>query len=285
MFTGTGLEFRMPNVSARQRRPDAGEAAERGRGQQPDPVRVLHLLFREPAHFEEAALSKWTEIGCRSFYAELRSMEDYRQAAAAIRHVSAEFTAVLPRILKPGESKFLHKIAELKPDAVLARNLEELAFFRERHIPVIVDFSLNVINDLAFYQMLDWGAERVTFGWDLNDKQMQNILLHVPVERVEQIVIGRIPLFTMEHCLWQTQFLKSGEPCQKLCRTQPLQIEDRYGALHTVRADIFCRNIVERSEPIATPPLVPHLRIEWDDRISEQKVAEYVKNYQTPKVE
>ena len=186
---------------------------------------MLHLLFREPEHFEEAALSQWTRIGCRSFYAELRSKEDYRQAAMAIRQVSASFTAVLPRILKPGESKFLHKIADLQPDAVLARNLEELAFFRDRHIPVIVDFSLNVINDLAFYQMLDWGAERVTFGWDLNDKQMQNLLRHVPAERVEQVVIGRIPLFTMEHCLWQTQFLKPGEPCQKLCRTQPLQIE------------------------------------------------------------
>ena len=201
-------------------------------------------------------------------------MEDYRQAATAIRNVSAEFTAVLPRILKPGESKFLHKIADLKPDAVLARNLEELAFFRERHIPVIVDFSLNVINDLAFYQMLDWGAERVTFGLDVNEQQMRNLLQHVPPERVEQVVIGRVPLFTMEHCLWQTQFLKPGEPCQKLCREQPLQIEDRYGALHTVRADIFCRNIVERSEPIESQPLAAHLRIEWDDRMNEQRVAE-----------
>ena len=235
---------------------------------------MLHLLFREPAHFDESTLSKWTESGCRSFYAELRSMEHYKQAATVIRNVSATFTAVLPRILKPGESKFLHKIANLQPDAVLARNLEELAFFRDRYVPVIVDFSLNIINDLAFYQMLDWGAERVTFGLDLNEKQMKNLLQYVPPERVEQIVIGRVPLFTMEHCLWQTQFLLPGEPCHKLCRKQPLQIEDRYGALHTVRPDIFCRNIVERSEPIEAPPLVLHRRIEWDDRMEnlDQKV-------------
>ena len=207
------------------------------------------------------------EAGCRSFYAELCSIENYKQAASAIRNVSAEFTAVLPRILKPGESKFLHKIADLQPDAVLARNLEELVFFRDRHVPVIVDFSLNVINDLAFYQMLDWGAERITFGLDVNEEQMRNLLQYVPPERVEQIVVGRIPLFTMEHCLWQTQFLQPDELCHKLCRKQPLQIEDRYGALHTVRSDIFCRNIVERSEPIESLPLVPHLRIEWDDRM------------------
>ena len=228
---------------------------------------MLHVLFREPTYFEEESLSQWSQIGCQSFYAELCSMEDYKKAAAAIRHISAEFVAVLPRIVKPGESKLLPKIADLQPDAVLVRNLEELAFFRERHVPVIVDFSLNVINDLAFYQMLDWGAERITLGLDLNEKQMLNLLQHVPLERVEQIVLGRIPLFTMEHCLWQTQFLQPGESCHKLCRTQPLQIEDRYGALHTVRPDIFCRNIIERSEPMEAQPLVSHRRIEWDDRM------------------
>ena len=239
---------------------------------------MLHLLFREPAHFVNESLAYWTAIGCRSFYAELRSMEDYKQAAVAIRNAAAQFTAVLPRILKPGESKILHKIADLQPDAVLARNLEELAFFRDRRVPVIVDFSLNVINDLAFYQMLDWGAERITFGLDLNETQMQHLLQYVPPERVEQIVVGRIPLFTMEHCLWQTQFLQPGEPCNKICREQPLQIEDRYGALHTVRSDIFCRNIIERSEPLESPPLVPHLRIEWDDRIPnlDRKVRMFV---------
>ena len=228
---------------------------------------MLHILFREPAHFAEATLSQWMEVGCRSFYAELCSMEDYKRAVTAVRSVSAEFVVALPRILKPGESKFLHKVLLLKPDAVLVRNLEELAFFREQQVPVIVDFSLNVVNDLSFYQMLDWGAERITFGLDVNEKQMQHLLQLVPPECVEQIILGRVPLFTMEHCLWRTQFLKPEEPCNKVCRKQPLQIQDRYGALHTVRSDIFCRNIVERSEPLESLPLVSHLRIEWDERI------------------
>ena len=228
---------------------------------------MLHILFREPALFEDETLSQWSALGCRSFYAELCSMEDYKRAASAIRNLSAQFTAVLPRILKPGESKFLHKIADLQPDAVLARNLEELVFFRDRRVPVIVDFSMNIINDIAFTTMLDWGAERVTFGLDMNETQIQHLLTLVPPERVEQIVLGRVPLFTMEHCLWRTQFLKPEQPCQKLCRTQPLQIQDRYGALHTVRSDFFCRNIVERSEPLESPPHVTHQRIEWDERM------------------
>ena len=246
---------------------------------------MLHTLFREPVHFTEEALSKWVETGCRSFYAELCSLADYKKAATAIRKVSAEFVAALPRILKPGESKFLYKIADLQPDAVLARNLEELVFFRERNVPVIVDFSLNVVNDLAFYQMLDWGAERVTFGLDLNEEQTLKLLQHVPRERVEQIVVGRIPLFTMEHCLWKTQFLEPEEPCNKLCRERPLQIEDRYGALHTVRSDFFCRNIVERSEPMEALPLVSHLRIEWDNRIPNLDCKAFAHHSTAAKIE
>ena len=240
---------------------------------------MLHVLFRKSAYFGEESLLKWTEIGCRSFYAELLCMEDYKRAAAAIRSTAAAFVVALPRILKPGESKILQKIADLQPDAVLARNLEELVFFRDRHVPVIIDFSLNVINDLAFHQMLDWGAERVTLGLDMNEKQMRNLLQHVPPERVEQVIVGRVPLFTMKHCLWKTQFLKPDEPCNKMCRNQPLQIEDRYRAVHTVRSDIFCRNIVERSEPLESPPLVSHLRIEWDDRLPnlESKIRMWAK--------
>lgn len=233
------------------------------------PTKILHILFREPAHFNESSLAKWMETGCQSFYAELCSMDDYKKAASAIRNVSAEFVAVLPRIIRSGESKLLNKIADLQPDAVLARNLEEIVFFRDRHVPVIVDFSLNIINDLAFYQMLDWGAERITFGLDLTEEQTQTLLQHVPAERVEQIILGRIPLFTMEHCLWRTQMLQPDEPCHKLCRSKPMQIQDRRGALHTVRSDIFCRNIVERSEPLESLPLVSHLRIEWDDRMQK----------------
>ena len=232
-------------------------------------TKMLHLLFRESAHFTEESLSKWMAIGCQSFYVELCSKEEYKKAAAAIRNVSAEFVAVLPRIVKPGESKLLYKIADMGPDAVLARNLEELLFFRDRQIPVIADFSFNVVNDLSFYQMLDWGAERITFGLDLNEGQMLTLLQHVPAGRVEQIIIGRVPLFTMEHCLWRTQFLHVGAPCNKMCRSVPLHIEDRYGALHTIRSDIFCKNIVDRSEPIESRPLVSHLRIEWDDRMPD----------------
>jgi putative protease len=232
---------------------------------------VQHFLLRDVRLFEnDSFLRQITESGCRSFYAELREMDEFKIAADAVRKLNAEFVAVLPRILKPGESGILKKFADLEPDAVLVRNLEEIAFFRDRNVPMIADFSFNVINDLSFRQLLDWGAERITLGWDLDEKQAEELLQYVPAEKIERIIAGRMPLFTMEHCLWRANLVKPGEPCNQLCRTRPLQIRDRRGAIHPVRSDMFCRNFVENAELIELKtfsPIWQHFRIEWDNAL------------------
>ncbi|MDR3233901.1 MAG: U32 family peptidase [Planctomycetaceae bacterium] len=236
---------------------------------QPLPVetrkQITHILYR---HLPSALVSlpKHFDGGCRSFYGEFCSKEEYKTFAEAIQNAGAEFVAVLPRILKPGESKLLHRLAELQPDAVLARNIEELVFFRNKDIPVIADFSFNVINDLSFRQLLDWGAERITLGFDMNEKQTEYLLRYIPARRIEQIVSGRFPLFTMEHCLWRANFLSENETCNKMCRSVPLDIKDRRGAVHTVRSDYFCRNIIERSGRYDAEPLVEHIRYEYGQR-------------------
>ncbi|MDR3181780.1 MAG: U32 family peptidase, partial [Planctomycetaceae bacterium] len=223
---------------------------------------ILHILYRHlpPAL---ASLPKHLAGGCRSFYGEFCSKEEYAAFAEAVRNTGAEFVAVLPRILKAGEAKLLHRLAELQPDAVLARNIEELVFFRNKNVPVIADFSFNVINDLSFQQLLDWGAERITLGLDLDEQQTETLRQHIAADKIEQIISGRYPLFTMEHCLWRSNFLNENEPCSKMCRSVPLELKDRRGAVHTVRSDYFCRNIVERAVRYDVQPYAAHVRIEY----------------------
>lgn len=245
-------------------------------------VPSVKLLLRDVRWFEDSnLLNEIIRNGCRSFYVEVRTVGEYKFAADAIRKQDAEFVAVLPRIIKPGESRTLGQIAKFKPDAVLVRNLEELVFFRNNQNPVsiIADFSLNITNDLGFRQLLDWGVERITPGWDaqLNESAFEDFLQRVPVEKIERIAIGRTPLFTMEHCLWRGNLVKQGEPCNRICRTQLLKIRDRRGALHTVRSDLLCRNIIENSENYCLENDLrrwKHLRIEWDERLGDQTPLE-----------
>ncbi|MCL2347147.1 MAG: U32 family peptidase [Planctomycetaceae bacterium] len=250
-----------------------------------------HLLFRDSRYFEDAALlQRCFDAGCRSFYAELRSRKEYELAAECVRSLNtnqkseldrkAEFVVVAPRILKPGETRFLESLVKLQPDAVLVRNLGALAFFQEHDIPCIADFSLNIVNDLAFGQLFELGTEkqhikRVTFGLDLDMERLKSLLARIPAEKVELIAMGRSPLFTMEHCLWKANLVPENQDCKQLCKTRPLKIRDRCGAVHTVRSDTHCRNIVENAEPVSElehisdwiSQGVRHFRIEWDDRL------------------
>ena len=249
---------------------------------------VYSMLFRESQCFEdEITLAQCTNAGCNSFYAELRGYKEYENALVSVRAVGADFVAVAPRILKPGETRFLQFLADLKPDAVLVRNLGALAFFSDRQIPCITDFSLNIVNDLAFRQLEELGnVLRITPGFDLDEERLTQLLNCVTPEKVELIVQGRSPLFTMEHCLWKANVVPKGEPCNKICRTQPLKVRDRRGAVHTVRSDIHCRNIIENATPLAVPERlslwiskgVQHLRIEWDQRLGFTTPAELLRS-------
>ncbi|MDR1480793.1 MAG: U32 family peptidase [Planctomycetaceae bacterium] len=231
---------------------------------------TIHLLLREIGIFEdEELLKRIIALGCKSFYGEFGSIAEYRFASQVVRGNGASFVAVLPRVILPLEDWKADKFLELKPDAVLARNCGELLFFNECNIPVIADFSFNVINELSFQKLLEWGVERVTPGFDLSEEQTVSFCESVPKSAVELIVFGRVPLFTINHCLWRANIIPQGKPCGQICKQVPLKIEDRRGAIHSVRPDILCKNIIENAAEYSIKPIngIEHIRIEWDSRL------------------
>ncbi|MCL2743387.1 MAG: U32 family peptidase [Planctomycetaceae bacterium] len=226
---------------------------------------VYHRLFRDVSVFENTDLLKqYIAEGCTSFYGELQTMGQHHFAARAVRDIGGTFTAVLPRIVKPLDERILAQFAKLHPDAFLVRNLEELIYFRNRdkNVPLIADFSFNVVNEISFSQLLDWGATRITPGFDCAADA--DFLKQFPTEKIERILTGRLPLFVMQHCLWKGNLVKNGEECERLCRSKPLKIKDRYGALHTVRSDVLCRNTVFNSDTFTAEQEsgIGHWRIE-----------------------
>jgi putative protease len=238
-------------------------------GEKNDAV-MIHLLLREMSIFQDDELLKRIiALGCKSFYTEFGSIEDYKVAAEIVRRNGASFVAVLPRVSLPLEDWCADKFLKLQPDAVLARNLGELVFFRQHNIPVIADFSFNVINELSFQKLLEWGVERVTPGFDLSEEQVERFCEIVPKSAVELIVLGRVPLFTINHCLWRANLIPQGKPCGQICKQVPLKIKDRRGAIHSVRSDILCKNIIENAAEYTNKPIngIKHIRIEWDSRL------------------
>ena len=262
-----------------------------GRAALPISGPVVHLLSRSIRFFRNHdSLRRCVAAGCRSFYGEFADLGDYAVATRAVHELRAEFVAVTPRILKPGEDSFLTGILAAQPDAVLVRNLAALQFFRGNctkyagyndgvtvsgtsHVKVIADFALNAANDLTATELLRWGVDRVTPAYDLNATGFGRLMRRFDPGRLEVVVLGRVPMFFAEHCLWMANVVPLGQSCSRICRSRPLSIQDRFGCNHPVTADPFCRNIISYSELQTAIEYVGewiqrglrHLRIELDD--------------------
>ena len=126
------------------------------------------------------------------------------------------------------------------------RNLGAVETCKEFGLPMIGDFSLNVANLLtARLLMEECRFENLTISYDLNEGQVSELLSLTPPEWLEITVHQHMPMFHMEHCVFCT-FLSNGGTsilnCGKPCEKHHVQLKDRVGQLHTLKADVGCRN-------------------------------------------
>lgn len=94
--------------------------------------------------------------------------------------------------------------------------------------PFVTDYSMNVVNSAACYELHRLGAKRVTLSYELNRKQISDLLeayceANDGYPALEMIVYGRAPLLVTKYCP-----LKKMGQCGK-CRTHQFEIEDEYG--------------------------------------------------------
>jgi putative protease len=193
-----------------------------------------------------------------------------------------------PRIFKAGEDWVLKQVRSCEADGYLLRNYDHLKYFRDCRC--IGDYSLNIANVLsAEYFKTRFGLERVTASYDLNFVQLEALLQAAPPEWFEVTIHQHMPMFHMEHCVFcaflssGTDFTNCGRPCDRL----QVELQDRVGARHPVKADAGCRNTVFNAlaqtgaEHIARMVElgVRHFRIEFLNETAEV-VTKTIQQYQ-----
>jgi putative protease len=190
------------------------------------------------------------ETGTRNIYCEFEDPKKYRDAVARVRSQGngTLIWVAPPRISKPGEEWILKQVMSAEADGYLARNYDHLkAFEGSRRIG---DFSLNVANGLAAdYFINRYGLERVTASYDLNAEQLEALLGSASPEWFEITLHQHMPMFHMEHCVF-CAFLSEGTDyrnCGRPCDTHRVELLDRVGAKHPLKADAGCRNTVFNS--------------------------------------
>jgi putative protease len=204
----------------------------------------LIVLVRDMAQLEAAMAG-----GSPTIYCEFEDPKKYREAVALFRSrqsaggPKSEIFVAPPRIFKAGEEWILKQVRSCEADGYLLRNYDHLQFFADSRR--VADFSFNVANGLsAEYFKNRFGLERLTASYDLNITQLEALLLSAPPEWFEITLHQHMPMFHMEHCVFcaflttGTDYTNCGRPCDK----HKVEMRDRVGLEHPLKADAGCRN-------------------------------------------
>jgi putative protease len=195
-------------------------------------VQTIYCEFEDPKKYREAVTTFHTGRGCQN-------------SSLNTHHSSHGIFVAPPRIFKTGEEWILNQVRSANADGYLIRNYDHLKFFaNDRRVG---DYSLNIANRIsAGYFKNNFGLERVTASYDLNFQQLEALLRAAPPEWFEVTIHQHMPMFHMEHCVF-CAFLSSGKDfrdCGRPCDHHDVQLRDRVGAQHPLKADAGCRNTV-----------------------------------------
>ena len=107
-----------------------------------------------------------------------------------------------------------------------------LYYYRNRN-PFVTDYSFNVVNSASCHRLYSLGAKRVTLSYELNKKQIGELVTAYCEENdgypaLEMIVYGRAPLMFTKYCP-----LKKMNQCG-MCRTNSYEIRDEYGTFPVI---------------------------------------------------
>jgi putative protease len=202
---------------------------------------ILTVLCRDLDQMAVALRADVSEI-----YADFEDIRRYKDAVELVRSgvSTARIFLATPRIQKAGEQGFFQLIENARPDGVLIRNLGALDHFKKSGLRRVGDFSLNVANPLTAELLMGEGLERLTVSYDLNAGQALDLLRAVPPSWFELTLHQHIPMFHMEHCVFAA-FLSEGTDhtnCGRPCDSHRVELRDRVGLAHPLKADVGCRN-------------------------------------------
>ncbi len=204
--------------------------------------RELSALCRSMVQVEAALAA-----GVSNIYVDFEDIKRGKDAVALVRQQNgARIHLATPRIQKSGEAGFFKVIERAEPDGVLIRNLGGVAHFKGNNdLYKTGDFSLNCANPVtAKILREEGGLDHLTVSYDLNINQVLDLLLGAPTDWFELTLHQHMPMFHMEHCVFCT-FMSEGTSildCGKPCEKHHVQMKDRVGQLHTLKADVGCRN-------------------------------------------
>ena len=222
----------------------------------------LHILCRTLKQVESASINCRQSLSESSIiYADFQDLREYRNAVEIAHAANLSIYLAPPRIQKPDEAGLFQSLVKHGADGILVRNLAGMRFCSDGQIPFVADYSLNVTNELTADYLRQQGAVRVTTSYDLNRDQLEDLVSAAATPWLEVVVHQHMPMFHMEHCVF-CAVLSPGTNktnCGRPCDTHLVQLRDRVGSEHPLKADVGCRNTLYNAVPQSAAEVVPVL--------------------------
>lgn len=205
------------------------------------------------------------------------------QIKAAGKKVFLAVSAVFQKQSRDYMVALKEMIIATKPDSILVRTLDSLAFCREQfeNISLTADYSLYTYNHLAADKFESLGTERRVLPIELNFRELEQ----VGTGNDELIVYGRLPVMYSANCIRKTTSGCSHHP-------ETLWLKDRKNKRFPVKNHCsVCFNTVYNSSPLhlldcrddvmrLSPAAVRLLFTTEDERTAKELVHAYHDVYQ-----
>lgn len=194
-------------------------------------------------------------------YVDFADIREYSAAIVKGRERGVSVYPATPRIQKPGELGLFRLMSKQAPEGVLVRNLAALDYFQKQQIPTVVDFSLNITNELTAAWFAQQDVQLMTPSYDLNRDQLLDLVRVIPQHWLEVVVHQHMPMFHMEHCVF-CSVLSPGTNktnCGRPCDFHEVKLRDRIGKEHLLTADVGCRNTLFNATAQSSAEVIPVL--------------------------
>jgi len=197
-------------------------------------------------------------------YVEFEDVRRYPEAVRKCRDASMPVGLATIRIVKPGEQGFLKQVSDCNPDALLVRSLGAVGYYQDKapHIPLIGDYALNVANELTAAIFAKVGIVRMVPSYDLNWKQLAEMVRRFDATRFECVIHQHMPMFHMEHCVF-AHTLSNGKDfhdCGRPCERHRVDLRDSVGEDHPLLPDVGCRNTLFNANAQSGAEYVPEMK-------------------------
>ncbi len=171
---------------------------------------------------------------------------------------STELYLALPHVIRQRDELYLNKIEFLLDEfgfqGVLARNLEEIQYFKNRHkrfpdMKIVSDAGLYAWNKEALHVLgKDCGETYIPF--ELNIHEWKELAEEAGGKELAASVYGRIPMMVSANCVARTM-----EGCRRKKKGWDqgfTALEDRYGKVFPVYLNcMHCYNVIYNSLPLS----------------------------------